>query len=350
MRRLALLLVSIFLLAMLAAAQTAPAYSTAAQQTTTPATGNSGIGSTPAPPTQQGSTTSTPQPSSQTQTTTPSQTSMPPQNTPPPQSDNAPQTGTTPQTAPQPTAPATTNAPSQSSEPVLKPRPSQSTGPVLNPRPAEEPAQPTHIPMARTVQVGTQMDVTLDRTLSSKTSHPGDEFFATLVDPLRNSSGTVLVPAGSKIRGEVANAESGRIFAQLRGKGSIALRFLDIRLPDGTAMPIQATLLSVHDTKGTKSGSAKTDEEGQVTGGTSGKSAAKDVGIGAGVGTIAGLIFGGALKGLAIGAIAGGGYVLANAGKDVEIPSNSGLKLRLDQNLTLPATSSTPQIQQPQQR
>jgi hypothetical protein len=58
---------------------------------------------------------------------------------------------------------------------------------------------------------------------------------------------------------------------------------------------------------------------------------AKDVGIGAGIGTVAGLIFGGPLKGLAVGALAGGGYVLATKGKDVELPAQTGLVIRLDQ-------------------
>ncbi|HET8825809.1 MAG TPA: BON domain-containing protein, partial [Terriglobales bacterium] len=57
--------------------------------------------------------------------------------------------------------------------------------------------------------------------------------------------------------------------------------------------------------------------------------------VGAGIGTIAGLIFGGPFKGLAIGAIAGGGYILATKGKDVELPATTELKIRLDQPVSL---------------
>jgi hypothetical protein len=63
------------------------------------------------------------------------------------------------------------------------------------------------------------------------------------------------------------------------------------------------------------------------------------VGIGSGVGTIAVLIFGGPLKGLAIGALAGGGYVLGAKGKDVELPSHTGLVLRVDRDLPVPDTA-----------
>ena len=226
-------------------------------------------------------------------------------------------------------------APSGSSqdEPVLLKRPpqqQQDEPPVLSRR---QPS-PTTIPMARTVPVNTQFKVTLDRTLSSKISHPGDTFTATLTEPLRNQQGDELIPAGTRINGVVQDAESGKIFASMRGKGKLSLRFQDLQLMNGQTLPIQATLLGVSEIKG--KGKVSTNDEGQVTGNTTGTTTAKDIGIGAGVGTIAGLIFGGALKGLAIGAIAGGGYVLANAGKDVELPAQTGLNLRLDQLLTVP--------------
>lgn len=242
-------------------------------------------------------------------------------------------------TNPQPAQPQQTMAsPGQAQQPEQPQQPQQQPqqdGAVFGTR---QPA-PTNIPMARTVQVGTEMHATLDTPLSSKTAQPGQPFTATLTDPLTNQSGTVLIPAGAKLRGEVADAESGKILPSMRGRGRLNLRFHDVALPNGTVLPMTATLLGVVDTKGKQSG--KTSEEGEVTGNTSGGQAAKNVGIGAGLGTVAGLIFGSALKGLAIGAIAGGGYVLANGGKDVELPADTGLRLRLDQLLTVPQTGTT---------
>jgi hypothetical protein len=113
------------------------------------------------------------------------------------------------------------------------------------------------------------------------------------------------------------------------------VRFVDITFPEHVSAPLLATLVSVHP----KGGNGKTGSEGEITSGTSGKDTVKDVGIGAGVGTVAGLIFGSALKGLAIGAIAGGGYVLATNGKDVELPAQTELTVRLDQNLIVPASA-----------
>ena len=240
-------------------------------------------------------------------------------------------------------SPAVQNEPPQDpNEPVLKRRPpasadpaqdqsqdQRSSGPVLQQRLPS----PTTIPMARTIPVNTQFHATLDRALSTRYSHSGDAFIATLTEPLRNQRGDTLIPAGTRINGVVQTAEHGKIFATMRGRGKLELRFQDVQLPNGQTLPIQATLMGIDE----KKTNAKTNDEGQVTaGGPSGKTTAKDVGIGAGVGTLAGLIMGSALKGMAIGAIVGGGYVMANAGKDVDLPENTTLDLRLDQLLTVP--------------
>lgn len=238
-----------------------------------------------------------------------------------------------------------------SDEPVLKRRPPQQQGDATqNPSqgstaPQNEPVlqqrvpPPTHIPMAQTIPASTQFRATLDEELSSKTSQPGDGFTATLAEPLRNQQGNVLIPAGVKLHGVVQNAESGKVLPSLRGKGKLSLRFTEVELPNGQRIPLEASLLSIGENKGRASAS----QEGEITGGVSGKDTVKDVGIGAGVGTIAGLIFGSALKGLAIGAIAGGGYVLASAGKDVTLPADTELRLRVDQYVTLPASAITAQ-------
>ncbi len=180
------------------------------------------------------------------------------------------------------------------------------------------------------VPAGTEIHATLDTPLSTKTSKPGDRFTATVAQPVRGNNG-VVIPTGARIEGEVSESEEGKAVAVLRGKGKLNLRFRDVVLPNGQSLPLTATLVSVHSTNGKDSKSA--DQEGQVESGTRGRDVAKDVGIGAGIGTIAGLIFGGPLKGLAIGAMAGGGYVLATKGKEVNLPAQTGMILKLDQPL-----------------
>ena len=186
------------------------------------------------------------------------------------------------------------------------------------------------------VAASTELRATLDTPLSTKTSQVGDTFTSTLVEPVRGSSGQVAIPAGSKIHGEVTEAEQGKTVAVLRGKGKLNMHFRDVQLPDGTTVPLSATLISVHSTKS----KTNTGSEGEVQSGNTAGRTVKDVGIGAGIGTVAGLIFGSALKGLAIGALAGGGYVLATNGKEVQLPAQTGLVLRLDHNLTVPANTA----------
>lgn len=177
---------------------------------------------------------------------------------------------------------------------------------------------------------GTEIRATLDTPLSTRTSRAGDRFTATITEPAHGGGGSVVIPTGARIEGEVADAEEGKAMAAaLRGKGKLSLRFRDIVLPAGQTLPLSATLISVNDTNGRNT--KKADEEGQLRSGTRNKDVVKDMGAGAGIGTPAGLVFGGPLKGLAIGALAGGGYVLATKSKEVNLPAQTGMVIRLDQ-------------------
>ena len=185
------------------------------------------------------------------------------------------------------------------------------------------------------VAAGTEFMAALDQPLSTKNSKVGETFTATVQQNSAAPNGSVAIPAGSKVQGEVVESEQGKTLPSVRGKGKLNMRFSSLLLPNGTSVPLSATLISVHgSTKGASAG-----QEGEVSGGTSGKEAAKKVGIGAGIGTVAGLIFGSAMKGLLIGAAAGGGYVLATEGKEVNLPAETGLKLRLDQNVAVPSST-----------
>lgn len=189
------------------------------------------------------------------------------------------------------------------------------------------------------IPVNTEMHAALDTPLSSKTSRPGDRFTATVADPVRGTNGAVIVPAGSRVEGEVTDAEQSEAVPALHGKPQLSLRFRDIVLPGGQTVGVTATLVSVNSTT---SKSNRKAGEGQIQSGTEGKGAE----MGAGAGSVPDLIFGSPLKGLAIGTLAGGGYVLATKGKGVELPAQTGLVIRFDQPLTLSGMASP----QPMQR
>jgi hypothetical protein len=68
------------------------------------------------------------------------------------------------------------------------------------------------------------------------------------------------------------------------------------------------------------------------------KTDVEDVAIGTAGGSTAGLIFSRVLRGTMIGLIGGTAYVVAKKGKDVELPAQTGMLVRMDSNVSLPAT------------
>lgn len=178
---------------------------------------------------------------------------------------------------------------------------------------------------------GTEISANLETALSTKTSTPGQRFTAAVTQPVRDFNDQIVIPVGARINGQVTESEEGKNLPTIRGRGKLNLRFNSIALPNGNTIPISAALLSVNQT----GGNGSVNSEGEVQSNTNASTAAKGAAVGAGIGTIAGLIFGGPFKGLAIGAIAGGGYILATKGKDVELPANTELKVRLDQPVSL---------------
>lgn len=181
------------------------------------------------------------------------------------------------------------------------------------------------------VPANTEMHAALDTPLSSKTSKGGDRFTSTVTDPVRGSNGAVIIPAGARVEGEVADTEQTNTIPALRGKMQLSLHFRDIVLPNGQTLPLSATLVSVNNTNGSRS--ARKADDGQVQSGTQGKDVAKDTGAGTDA-SGAGLVFGSPLKGMAVGALSGGGYVLSTKDKDINLPAQTGMVIRLDQPLS----------------
>src|SRR5262249_5375909 len=238
------------------------------------------------------------------------------------------QNGSNPNQNPDQSATPATNQ----NNPPANQTPTQPPTDQTNPTSNSTDSQTSGVNASGEVPAGTEIRATLDTPLSTKTSKPGDRFTATVSQRVQGGNG-VVIPPDSRIEGEVAEAEQGKTLPSVRGRGKLNLRFRDIVLPNGQTVPLIATLVSVNNTSGKNT--QKADNEGQVQSGTKGKDVAKDVGIGAGIAPVAVLILGAPLKGLAIGALAGGGYVLATNGKDVNLPAETGMVIRLDQPLSI---------------
>jgi hypothetical protein len=162
------------------------------------------------------------------------------------------------------------------------------------------------------VPVGTEFDVRLANTLSSKTSQVEDRFEATTMVDLRDDRGRVLVPAGSTMRGVVSSVNKA---TRTDRKGSMTVAFDRVTV-NGRAYPIRATVTQALESEGIMGEKEK-------------------IGIGAGAGAILGAILGGAKGALAGILIGGGGTIAATEGKDVELPVGTVLRVRLDSALAL---------------
>jgi len=183
------------------------------------------------------------------------------------------------------------------SEAVPPPAPARTTGRAQN---------PNEIP------VGTEFDVRLQNSLSSKTAQVEDRFEATTLVDLNDERGRVLVPAGSVMRGVVSSVSKA---TRTDRKGGLTVAFDRVTI-NGRAHPIRATVTQALESEGIK--------------GEAGK-----IGIGAGAGAILGAILGGAKGALAGILIGGGGTIAATEGKDVELPVGTTLRVRLDSPLVL---------------
>lgn len=239
----------------------------------------------------------------------------------------------TSQTQTRPAAPA-----QQSAQPAQNPgtasQPANQNPAATNPNPTTAQTAPSPA-IVDQIAAGTEIRAMLDTPLSTRTSRPGDRFTATIAEPAIGNSGQIVIPTGARIEGEVAEAEDNKTLAALKDKNALSVRFRDLVLPDGQTLPLTATLISVNDTNGKSA--KKTDEENRSE--ARNRNVAKDTGTGGRPDTA----FGNPLKGLATGALTGGGYVLSTKNKEVNLPARTGMVIRLDQPVTATSTPALPQ-------
>jgi hypothetical protein len=184
------------------------------------------------------------------------------------------------------------------------------------PRPVDEPSRPASTIGRRQnpneIPVGTEFDVRLQNTLSSASAQPEDHFDATTMVDLRDERGRVLIPAGSVMRGIVSSVHKA---TRTERKGSMTVAFDRVTV-NGRSYPIRATVTQAIESEGIAGEKEK-------------------IGIGAGAGAILGAILGGAKGALAGILIGGGGTIAATEGQDVNLPSGTVLRVRLDSALNL---------------
>jgi hypothetical protein len=187
-------------------------------------------------------------------------------------------------------------------------------------QPALEQVNPTPTVAAGHISAGTTIRASLDTPLTTKTSRVGDRFTATVTAPVVDSNGNQIVPIGSKLNGQITEPSDEKVASAIKGMGHLNLRFTNLQLPNGTDIPINATLLSVHKAQlAQPSGNSNSQPKSTAIGGNTALTRA----------------FGPPMKGVAVGNQSGGGYVLSTSGKQVELPADCGLRLRVDRDTSV---------------
>ena len=192
------------------------------------------------------------------------------------------------------------------------------------------------------IEEKTEIFLTLQRTISTQTTQPGDKFSGQIAVPI-TSDDQIVIPVGSYVIGHVEIAESP---GHLKGRAELILGFDTIILPDGTTRMIEAIVQSAEGEK-TDPG----DEEGRLTasGDQRGETAAGAVGGAVAGGTI-GAISGRDFKGLGVGAAIGSGVGalvgLFKKGEDVVLEKGTTLVIQLRDDIHFvkprPPTRGTP--------
>lgn len=161
------------------------------------------------------------------------------------------------------------------------------------------------------VPAGSRLMMRLDENVDSAKG-AGIRFMASLEAALQDAGGNVIVPAGTKVMGIIADAKSaGRVL----GKSELEVAFTDLRI-NGVLFPIQS--------QGVK-----------AVGEGSGRDTARKVGAAA----LVGGAFGGG-SGAAKGAAIGGAAALLTRGKQVRIPAGTLLELSLTAPARVPAPAA----------
>jgi len=184
---------------------------------------------------------------------------------------------------------------------------------------------------------GTQIRLTLVNGLSTSVAHNGDPFTAVVAEPVFAGSQLIL-PAGAKVHGTITDVTRPKFFSMFRGGASMNLSINSIEV-ESRIFPARMSILSFYSgtadsTKQRKD--VKTVEGEVVEEKQNVKSDVEDVAIGTAGGSTVGLIFSHVLRGTVFGLAGSGAYIMAKKGKDVDIPAQSGMLVRMDSTVALP--------------
>jgi hypothetical protein len=195
----------------------------------------------------------------------------------------------------------------------------------------------------RQVLQGTQVHLTLLNTISTGASKDGDPFVAVVAEPVFLGN-QLLIAAGTRVNGIISTVEKARFFSVFRGQAYMSVTFRSLEL-DSRLVPIQMSIIAFEQPRGQAEGKKRKDlkvEEGQVV--QEKHDYKGDVlggAVGTGGATLVGAVFSHAVRGFGLGLVGSAAYVVARKGKEVELPAQTGILVRMDNTITVPSTMAS---------
>lgn len=221
--------------------------------------------------------------------------------------------------APEPTPAAATPKPAA---PKPKPTPKPAPKPAA-PSPAPTSPAPTPTPAAPAASAGlasgASFSAATDAEIRSNKNKVGDEILATIGSDVKDASGHVVIPAGSKVTLQVTAIKESENKSDTTGTLTLKPTAISI---NGKTQPLSASISGVKSTlqgRGTNAGDIA------------------KVGAGTAAGAIVGRVIGGSTKGAIIGGIIGGAVGTQRAvetkDRDVVVPAGTIVTLTLNDRL-----------------
>jgi hypothetical protein len=202
-------------------------------------------------------------------------------------------------------------------------------------------AAPSSYAEPRQVIQGTQVHLTLLSGVSSAVAKDGDPFVAVVAEPVYLGS-QLLLPAGTRVNGIITTVEKARRFSIFRGQAYMNVTFRSIEV-DSRLIPVQMSIITIEQPHGQADGKRRKDikiEEGQVVQEKHDiKGDIVGATIGTGGGTLVGAVFSHAARGFGLGLAGSAAYIVARKGKELELPAQTGMLIRMDNTITVPVTS-----------
>jgi Ca-activated chloride channel homolog len=185
-----------------------------------------------------------------------------------------------------------------------------------------------------TIPSGQKFIMQLETALHTRTTRKRDRVeFTTAADVVGDDQ--VLIPNKSLIRATVTKAKRA---GRLSGRAEIQLQFNDVRLADGTVIPIKATITRM----GFDPVDPKDGENPKLKGEAGAGTDAKTVASGSAQGAIIGILTGG-IRGAAYGAAAGAAIsaigMALKRGPDLDLPRSTMFEAQFDKPIDIPVQS-----------